>query len=117
MFFACDANTYNGTCANSTEIKDFFTDHFIVTAQNTERFDASDYTKGFIKKETKIENMYLSQYASPRYFIDYQQSKVETNDDRLGLSSVEKKTYYAVETSKTGTIPDEYPKAYIAYWY
>jgi len=49
--------------------------------------------------------------------MDYQQNNVETSDDRLGLSPPEETTYYAVSNSKTGSIPDEYPKAYIAYWY
>jgi len=61
--------------------------------------------------------MYLSSKTNPRYFIDYQQNNVETSDDILGLSSPKQTTYYSVETSKTGTIPDEYPKAYLAYWY
>jgi len=117
VFFACDPETFEGRCANEKEITAFFTDNYILTAQNAERFDASDYTGNFIKKETQINNLYLSQYASPRYFIDLQQNKVETNDDRSGFSSGTEATYYSVFTSKTGTLPDEYPKAYIAYWY
>jgi len=117
VFFACDPASFEGRCATEKEIKEYFTNHFILTAQNTESFDAVDYSDDFIRKETKLDQLYLSQKASPRYFIDYQQHNVETNDSRLGLSSPKDTTYYAVETSRTGTIPDEYPKAYIAYWY
>jgi len=117
VFFACDPASYEGRCATEKEIKTFFTNHFILTAQNTERFDAVDYSDDFIRKETKLDSLYLSQYISPRYFIDYQQYNVETNDSRLGLSAPKDTIYYAVETSRTGTIPDEYSKAYIAYWY
>ena len=117
VFFACHPESYEGRCADEKEIKEYLSNHYIFTAQNTERFDAVDYSNDFIKKEVKLDQLYLSQKASPRYFIDYQQHSVETSDDRLGLSSPKQTTYYAVETSKTGTIPDAYPKAYIAYWY
>ena len=117
VFFACDPASFEGRCATEKEIKEYFTNHFILTAQNTESFDAVDYSDDFIRKETKLDQLYLSQKASPRYFIDYQQNNVETSDDILGLSSPKQTTYYSVETSKTGTIPDEYCKAYIAFWY
>jgi len=117
VFFACDPESYEGRCANEKEVKEYFANHYILTAQNTERFDAVDYSNDFIKKETKLEVFYLSQKASPRYFIDYQQHNVETKDSRLGLSAPKDTTYYSVTNSKTSTIPDEYSKAYIAFWY
>jgi len=51
LFFACEQSKFEGRCATENEIKKFFTNHFFMTAQNTERFDASDYTDGYIKKE------------------------------------------------------------------
>jgi len=52
LFSACDPETFEGRCADSKEIKEFFTDNFIMTATNAARFDSSDYSNDFIKKET-----------------------------------------------------------------
>jgi len=55
MFFACDPETFEGRCADSKEITEFFTDNFIMTAKNAARFDASDYSNDFIIKETELD--------------------------------------------------------------